>query len=51
MKRRRTGNLLRWLVFAGLSVACAHACVQAIDADQERYELTPSERAAIVARW
>jgi hypothetical protein len=51
VKRRRLGNLLIWLAFVGLSVACGHACVQAIDADQERYELAPAERAASVARW
>jgi len=47
----RLGNLLMWLVFAGLSIACGHACVQAIDEDQERYELAPAQRAEIVARW
>jgi len=51
VKGRRLGNLLMWLVCFALSFACGHACVQAIDADQERYELAPSARAGIVARW
>ena len=51
MTGRWLGNLLMWLVFFALSFACGHACVQAIDADQERYELAPAERAEIVARW
>lgn len=40
-----------WFVFAILFSACLHACVQAIDREQEQNLLSPSERAEVVARW
>jgi hypothetical protein len=54
-KRRSTLKALDLLgiytVFFILFALCGAVLVEAIDADQEQYLLSPSERTEIVARW
>lgn len=44
-------QLVIFAVFLILFALCGLAFVDAIDADQEQYLLSPSERAEVVARW